>query len=54
MRNCVSAYADHLLTILKVVDFDLASASRKDIEKVVAWINSQAYSESTKRDKKIS
>jgi site-specific recombinase XerD/ribosomal protein L40E len=49
----VSAYAAHLLAILKVADFDLASASRKDIENVVAWINSQPYSESTKRDKKI-
>jgi integrase len=49
----VSAYASHIPAILRVADFNLAGASRKDIEKVVAWINSQPYSESTKRDKKI-
>jgi len=49
----VSGYASHIPAILRIASFDLASASRKDIEKVVAWINSQAYSESTKRDKKI-
>jgi len=49
----VSAYAAHLTAILRVADFDLRKASRKDVEKVVAWINSQPYSDATKRDKKI-
>jgi len=31
----VSAYASHIPVILRIADFDLASASRKDIEKVV-------------------
>jgi integrase len=49
----VSGYASHIPSILRVADFDLASVSRGDIEKVIAWINSQPYSESTKRSKKI-
>ena len=39
--------------MLRVVDFDLAKASRRDVEKVVAWINSQPHREWTKHDKKL-
>jgi len=49
----VSKYASHLPPLLRVVDFDLAKASRQDVEKVVAWINSQPYREWTKHDKKL-
>ena len=39
----VSKYASHLPTLLRVIDFDLASATRRDVERVVAWINRQPY-----------
>ncbi|MEM3719541.1 MAG: tyrosine-type recombinase/integrase [Candidatus Bathyarchaeia archaeon] len=35
------------------MDFDPAVATRKDVERVVAWINSQPYKEWTKRDKRV-
>jgi len=49
----LSKYASHLPPLLRVVDFDLAKATRQDVEKVVAWINSQPYREWTKHDKKL-
>ena len=49
----VAAYASHIPAILRVADFDLADATRRDVERVVAWINSQPFSEATKRIKKI-
>jgi integrase len=49
----VAKYANHLCTLLKVIDFDPTSASKKDVERVVAWINSQQYKASTKRDLKL-
>jgi len=49
----VAKYANHLCTLLKVIEFDPPSASKKDVEKVVAWINSQQYKASTKRDLKL-
>ncbi|HIE14309.1 TPA: hypothetical protein EYP70_03460, partial [Candidatus Bathyarchaeota archaeon] len=49
----VSKYASHLPVLLRIIDFDLASASKKDVEGVVAWINRQPYSEWTKHDKKL-
>ncbi len=49
----VAKYANHLCTLLKVIDFDPTSASKKDVDRVVAWINSQQYKVSTKRDLKF-
>jgi len=49
----VAKYVSHLCTLLKAIDFDPTSASKKDVEKVVAWINSQQYKASTKRDLKL-
>ncbi|MEM3641131.1 MAG: tyrosine-type recombinase/integrase [Candidatus Bathyarchaeia archaeon] len=49
----IAKYAGHLIAILRVVDFNLAEATRKQVERVVAWINSQPYSEWTKHDKKL-
>lgn len=49
----VAKYAGHLPALLRVVDFDPAKATRGDVERVVAWINSQPYREWTKHDKKL-
>jgi len=49
----VSKYAGHLPALLRVIDFDLTKATRGDVERVVAWINSQPYREWTKHDKKL-
>ena len=49
----VSKYAEHLPVLLRAVDFDLQDATRRDVERVVAWINSQQYKASTKRDLKL-
>ena len=49
----ISKYASHLPALLRVIDFDLADATREDVERVVAWINSQPYKEWTKHDKKL-
>jgi len=49
----VSKYASHLPTLLRVIDFDLASATKRDVERVVAWINRQPYREWTKHDEKL-
>lgn len=49
----VSKYAGHLPALLRVIDFDPSRATKEDIERVVAWINSQPYREWTKHDKKL-
>ena len=49
----VSKYASHLPPLLRVIDFDPAEATRQDVEKVVAWINSQPFKEWTKHDYKL-
>jgi len=49
----VSKYAGHLPILLRVIDFDLKKATRSDVERVVAWINSQPYREWTKHGKKL-
>ena len=54
-RARVSAYAGHLIMILRQTDFNLKKAKRKDVGRVVAWINSnENYAEAAKRDKKPS
>jgi len=52
-KASLAKYAGHLITLLRVIDFDLEKATRKDVERVVAWINSQRFKEWTKRDKKL-
>jgi len=49
----VSKYASHLPTLLRVINFDPADATRNDVERVVAWINRQPYREWTKHDMKL-
>ncbi|MBS7611734.1 hypothetical protein KEJ27_05945 [Candidatus Bathyarchaeota archaeon] len=52
-KASLAKYASHLITILRVMDFDPATATRRDVERVVAWLNSQPYKGWTKRDKKL-
>ncbi|MBS7612579.1 hypothetical protein KEJ27_10360 [Candidatus Bathyarchaeota archaeon] len=52
-KATISKYAEYLVTVLRVIDFNPKRASRKDVERVVAWINSQPYKGWTKRDKKL-
>ena len=50
----VSKIASHIPALLRVIDFDLRSATRADVERVVAWINrNPRYREWTKHDKKM-
>jgi len=49
----ISKYAGHLPSLLRAIDFDPSEATREDIEKVVAWINTHPYRELTKHDLKI-
>jgi len=49
----VSKYAAHLRTLLRVIDFQPENATKQDVEKVVAWIQSRAYAEWTKHDLKL-
>ena len=49
----ITKYANYLTTLLRIIDFDLKKATKKDVERVAGWINSQNYAEWTKRDKKL-
>jgi len=49
----VAKYAGHLCVLLRVIDFDPREATREDVERVVAWINSQPYSPWTRHDYKL-
>ncbi len=49
----VTKYAGHLPVLLREIDLDLKAMSRKDVERVVAWINSRPQKEWTKHDKKL-
>jgi len=46
-------YAELLSPLLRIIDFNPRKAKREDVERVVAWINSQPYREWTKRDYKL-
>ncbi|MCD6464988.1 tyrosine-type recombinase/integrase [Candidatus Bathyarchaeota archaeon] len=46
-------YAEHLPPLLRIIDFNPKEAKREDVEKVVAWINSQPYKEWTKHGYKL-
>ncbi|MEM2027140.1 MAG: site-specific integrase [Candidatus Bathyarchaeia archaeon] len=49
----LSKVAGHLPALLRIIDFNLEEATRRDVERVVAWINRQPYREWTKHDKKL-
>ncbi|MEM2370424.1 MAG: hypothetical protein QXH51_05930 [Candidatus Bathyarchaeia archaeon] len=49
----VCKYADHAIALLRVIDFELEKATKRDVERIVAWINRQPYREWTKHAKKI-
>ncbi|RLG91032.1 MAG: hypothetical protein DRO36_05100 [Candidatus Hecatellales archaeon] len=49
----IAKYASHLVVLLKTIDFNLENATKKDVERIVGWINSQNYAEWTKHDKKL-
>ena len=52
-KSRITKYAEHLLPLLKILDVDPSVAAREDVERVVAWINSQPWKEWTKRDYKL-
>jgi len=49
----VSKYAAHLRTLLRQMNFSPETATRKDVEEVVAWITVQKYKDWTKHDLKL-
>jgi len=49
----VAKYANHISALMRNVVFDPVKATRSDVERVVAWINSQPYKSSTKGDLRL-
>ena len=49
----VLKYANHLCKIFRQAPFDPANAARRDVERVVAWINRQPCREWTKHGLKM-
>jgi len=49
----IAKYANHLCVLFRACPFDPRKATRKSVEKVVAWIESQPYRTSTKDDLKL-
>lgn len=41
----VTKYAGHLPVLLREIDVDLKAMNRKDVERIVAWINSKPQKE---------
>lgn len=53
-QAALSNYASHLVAVLRLIDFDMAKATRSDVERVVAAINSnRLWKESTKHHKRV-
>ena len=46
-------YANHVSALMRNFVFDPVKATRSDVERVVAWINSQPYKSSTKGDLRL-
>jgi len=46
----VAKYANHVCALTKRCPLKAASATRNDVEKAIAWINTQPYKSSTKAD----
>jgi len=54
LSTCRAAkYANHIYTLMRRCPFDPQHATRRDMENVIVWINSQPYKSSTKEDLKI-
>jgi integrase/recombinase XerD len=49
----VAKYANHVSALTKRCPLNAASATRSDVEKVIAWINGQPYKSSTKSDLRL-
>ena len=49
----VAKYANHACALTKRCPFNPKMATRSDIEKVVAWINTQPYKSNTKNDLRL-
>lgn len=49
----VSKCATHLIPTLRLIDFDVEKATRSDVERVVAKINSSRWKEWTKRERRM-
>ncbi|MEM3730529.1 MAG: tyrosine-type recombinase/integrase [Candidatus Bathyarchaeia archaeon] len=52
-KGRIAKYANHLCTLFKACPFDPRHASRKSVEGVIAWIESQPYKTSTKDDLRL-
>jgi integrase/recombinase XerD len=49
----VAKYANHVSALTKRCPLNTATATRSDVEKVIAWINGQPYKSSTKSDLRL-
>jgi integrase/recombinase XerD len=49
----VAKYANHICALTRGSPFNPKTATREEIERVIAWINSQPYKSTTKKDLKI-
>jgi integrase len=49
----VAKYANHICALMSGCPFNPSAATRKGVEKVIAWINSQPYKSSTKDDLRL-
>jgi integrase len=49
----VAKYANHVCALTKRYPLNATSATRTDVEKVIAWINRQPYKSSTKSDLRL-
>jgi len=49
----VAKYANHICALMRGCPFNPKTATREDVERVIAWINSQPYKSTTKKDLKI-
>jgi len=52
-KGRLAKYANHICAIMKKHPFNPSDATRKDVERVIAWINSQPYKTSTKDDLRL-
>jgi len=52
-QSRVLKYANSLCTVFRYVPFNPAEVTRRDVEKVIAWINRQPYRDWTKHDLKM-
>jgi integrase/ribosomal protein L40E len=49
----VAKYANHICSLMRGCSFDPQNATRRDVERVLAWINSQPYKSTTRKDFKV-